>query len=127
MSGQNGAQLHAAEKQEEAPPIYQNGFHNEVGGPSGIHQNGFHIDIGRSSEIYQNGFMSVSEIGSSSRVRGRTHSLEMEHSEESEEDLEEDPEEDLEEESEEVPQEEDFEEEELSDESDVEEYWSEHF
>ena len=88
MSGQNGAQLHAAEKQEGAPPIYQNGFHSEVGGPSGIHQNGFHIDIGRSSEIYHNGFISVSEIGSSFRVRGRTHLLEMEYNEESEEESE---------------------------------------
>ncbi|XP_055962277.1 uncharacterized protein LOC126686864 [Mercurialis annua] len=73
-------ELHAAEKQEEAPPIYQNGLHNE------------------------NGFISLSEIGSSSRVRGRTHLLEMKHSEESEEDPE------------------DLGEEELLDESDVEEY-----
>ncbi|XP_050227784.1 uncharacterized protein LOC126677280 [Mercurialis annua] len=71
------------------------------------------------------------EIGSSSGVRDRTHSPEIEYSEEDEEDLEEDPEEDPEEapeeESEEDPEEEDFEEEELLDESDVEEYRSEHF
>ncbi|XP_050215348.1 protein SHORT ROOT IN SALT MEDIUM 1-like [Mercurialis annua] len=131
MSGQNGAQLHAAEEREEAPLIFQNGFHNKVGGPSEVHHNIFHADIRRSPEIYQNDYMSVLEIGSSFGIRGRTHSPEIEYSEEDEEDLEEDPEEDpeedleedpeedpeeaLEEELEEDPQEEDFEEEELLD------------
>ncbi|XP_050222493.1 uncharacterized protein LOC126672581 [Mercurialis annua] len=80
------------------------------------------------------------EIGSSSGVRCRTHSPEIEYSEEDEEnpeeDHEEDPKEDPEEDPEEDPkeenpeeelEEEEFEEEELLDESDIEEYRSEHF